>query len=109
MDELTLNLRLAVPAGQLEAMIRDEVRRVALEKFHWLTIKEAAEHMRISERKFAGEYKVWGLPFSKIDGMIRFSREDLDTFLRANQIRPKVPVLKFPTAMESPAETSSAA
>ena len=52
----------------------------------WLTLNEAAEYLRISERNLRGLIKQNKVPFYKLEGKILFKTSELDNFIEKNKV-----------------------
>ena len=72
---------------QLETLI-SEVRllRQQSKTLEVFDIREAAEFMRISENTLRGWVRERQIPFSKINGSLRFKRAKLERWLDLNEI-----------------------
>ena len=52
----------------------------------WLTLNEAAEYLRISERNLRGLIKKNIIPFYRLEGKILFKTSELDKFIEKNKV-----------------------
>ncbi len=99
MEETLLAFGREVIRERAEAVLRE----AAEEKLKWFTTVQAAKHLGVSKRTLERHYRVdWAIPCCVVDGMKRFLRQDLDTFLLAHRTcfktRSGAEILNFPSA-----------
>ncbi|MEW6237313.1 MAG: helix-turn-helix domain-containing protein [Candidatus Omnitrophota bacterium] len=55
---------------------------------NWLTISEAGDYLQKSKKSIYNLVHLKRIPYSKLGASLRFSQEDLDSFLVKNTVQP---------------------
>lgn len=99
MPAVTLQLPIDTPSSErMEEIYREAARAAIAERETWLSLDEAAEHLRMSRTTFYRLRKTAGLPVAELGGVSIVLRADLDAIAKAHLVVAGAgSVLEFPS------------